>query len=320
MAQAFESRSPATTRSQIMLETVSEMVYPRGYPYVQTRIQMRGQGDQEWAYTIFASDAPSGIEAVARREADLGIINPGGPLTMAYRGKGPFREPVPVRAITVIPSVDWLGFAVRESSGLASLADVKSREYPLRVSLRSQRDHSVHLYTDEVLKAYGFSVADIEAWGGHVTYDYGTPMDGPRIAMLRAGEVDAIFDEAVTRFIPPAVELGMRFLPLEEPILKQMEDLGFRRGTMSRKQFPMLPADVPALDFSGWPLFTRADVPEDFIYNFCRALDARKARVAWQQPGPLPLDTMCRDTPEGPLDVPLHPGAERYWREVGYLK
>jgi TRAP-type uncharacterized transport system substrate-binding protein len=28
---------------------------------------------------------------------------------------------------------------------------------------------------------------------------------------------------------------------------------------------------------------------------------------------------MCRDTPEGPLDVPLHPGAERYWREAGYL-
>ena len=28
---------------------------------------------------------------------------------------------------------------------------------------------------------------------------------------------------------------------------------------------------------------------------------------------------LCKDTLDGPLDVPLHPGAERYWREAGYL-
>jgi TRAP-type uncharacterized transport system substrate-binding protein len=28
---------------------------------------------------------------------------------------------------------------------------------------------------------------------------------------------------------------------------------------------------------------------------------------------------MCRDTIEGPLTIPLHPAAERFWRERGYL-
>jgi TRAP-type uncharacterized transport system substrate-binding protein len=111
----------------------------------------------------------------------------------------------------------------------------------------------------------------------------------------------------------------MRFLPLDEPVLQEMERLGFRRSTMTREIIPELPADVPTLDYSGWPVYTHADVSEELVYTFCRALDSRKATIAWQEEGPLPLDRMCRDTPEGPLDVPLHPGAERYWREAGYL-
>jgi len=49
-------------------------------------------------------------------------------------------------------------------------------------------------------------------------------------------------------------------------------------------------------------------------------LEARKDRILWQGQGPLPLEHMCRDTPEGPLDLPLHPAAERFWRAQGYLR
>ena len=47
--------------------------------------------------------------------------------------------------------------------------------------------------------------------------------------------------------------------------------------------------------------------------------DARKEKLIWQQPGPLPLESMCRDTPAGALNIPLHRAAERFWREGGYL-
>jgi len=33
----------------------------------------------------------------------------------------------------------------------------------------------------------------------------------------------------------------------------------------------------------------------------------------------LPLDSMCRETPAGPLNIPLHPAAERFWSDRGYL-
>ena len=53
--------------------------------------------------------------------------------------------------------------------------------------------------------------------------------------------------------------------------------------------------------------------------DFCRALDASKDRIPWAEDAPLPLAQMVRDTPEGHLEVPLHPAAEKFWRERGYL-
>jgi TRAP-type uncharacterized transport system substrate-binding protein len=319
-SSGFETRTPATTRSQIMLEAASELVNPRGYAYQQARVQLRPQGSGPWTYTLYGSDAPESIYQVAQGEADIAAVNPVAPLTLAYRGTGPFKEPLPVRVITTIPSLDWLGFAVKESTGLTSLADVKAKKYPLRVSLRGQADHSIHLFVDEVLKAYDFTLDDIVSWGGTVSRDQGMPYGANRAGRVKSGEVEAIFDEALRRFIDPAMDLGMRFLPLEEPILQKLESVGFRRIVLEKARFPRLPADVPTLSFAGWPIFTRADVDESFIYDYCRALDARKSTIQWQEPGPLPFARMCVDSPEAPLDVPLHPGAERYWREAGYLK
>jgi hypothetical protein len=86
-----------------------------------------------------------------------------------------------------------------------------------------------------------------------------------------------------------------------------------------QQHFPKLAADVPTLDFSGWPIYTHRDTPDGMVADFCRALDESKAHIPWAEDAPLPLAQMVRDTPEGHLEVPLHPAAERYWRQLGYL-
>ena len=64
-----------------------------------------------------------------------------------------------------------------------------------------------------------------------------------------------------------------------------------------------------------WP----HDTSDAMVTDFCRALDESKERIPWAHEAPLPLAQMVRDTPEGHLDVPLHPAAERFWRQCGYL-
>jgi hypothetical protein len=112
----------------------------------------------------------------------------------------------------------------------------------------------------------------------------------------------------------------MEFLTLEESLIERLEALGLLRATLRRSQFPKLPDDVLTLDFSGWPIYTRSDTPDEVVTVFCRALEIRKDRIPWQGEGPLPIELMVRNTPAGPLKIPLHPAAERFWRTRGYIR
>jgi TRAP-type uncharacterized transport system substrate-binding protein len=310
---------PAIMRSKLVLEAASQLVETSTWKYKQSMVTMRVQGSEAQAITILASDAPPSLEEVASGRADIAIINPTGVLTEAYLGKGPFTKPMPFRVITVMPSYDQLLFGVTTASGITSLRDIKEKKYPLKVSLRGQQDHSVHMVVDQVLAAAGFTLDDIRSWGGQVRYDNGLPDMPTRIGAIERGEIDAIFDEAVIRWADDASRLGMRILSLDDGILSHMEELGFRRGILDKATHPGLPEDVPTLDFSGFAVYTRDDVPDDVIRDFCAAIEARRDLMPIEDGTPIPLEVMAKDTPEGPLDVPLHPAAEAYWGERGYL-
>src|SRR5712692_7239096 len=211
-----------------MLEAASEMVGDASFPERQITLSLRVQGAGDWPLTFFASDTPDAIDEVIDGRAQIAIVNPAEPLTLAYRGTGPYREPLPVRVITVIPSEDQMAFAVTESSGLRSIEDIGERRFPLRIGMRAQRDHSSHWFVNQVFGAAGFSLDDVIAWGGEVQYLARIPQAPERIEAVRRGGVDAIFDEAVNRWLYPAIDAGMRLLPLSESLLGKLEAMGFR--------------------------------------------------------------------------------------------
>lgn len=310
---------PHTTRSRLMLEVASELVNRRDWPYLQARVSLREQGANGWPVTLFASDSPAAIWEVAAGKVQFAIINPSMILKMAALGSPPFTEPLPLRSIAVLPSSDQMLFAVTARTGLKSFTDIRERRFPLKVSLRGQSDHSLHVITKHVLSAAGCSLDDIVSWGGEVRYDAGMAYGDNRIGAVQRNEIDAIFDEGASTWGNMALELGMTFLTLDEDLLRHLEEVGLRRGLIQQANFPKLADDVPTLDFSGWPIYTRWDTPDSLVIDFCRALEMSKDRIPWAQDSPLPLAQMVQDSAEGHLEVPLHPAAERFWRQRGYI-
>lgn len=272
----------------------------------------------------FATGSFSEIIGVANGLYSLAWINPSVMLTMAYRGTGVFRKPLPLRTVATFPSFDVMGFAVHESTGITSLEQIKQERIPLRVSTgfvpKSDLTGSATMFTvAATLKAAGFSLADIKKWGGKI-HSVPRPSAPARRTAIADGSVNAVFDEGIKSWGQSALDSGFRYLPIEGPVLRRLKALGYRTSAMSRCGFRGMKQDVPTVDYSGWPMIVHADMPDKVAYALCEAIEQRKRVIPTDNFKPLNMKQLCADDGEAPFDVPLHRGARRFYRERGYLK
>jgi TRAP-type uncharacterized transport system substrate-binding protein len=258
---------------------------------------------------------------VDKKKYDFGFGNPVGLSRMAYLGRGFYKKKIPLRAIGVFPTWDRLIFAVHKTTGIQSIADIKKQRYPLRISTRRKGKLQTTLYViEEVLKAYGMSLSEIEKWGGKVM-EAVSPSSPDRAVAIRSGTADAVFDEGVKSWGATALDEGMQFLPVEETVLDKMARLGFPGAMLTREHYPKMERDIRTVDFSGWTFFCHADLPSEIAYNMAKAVDLcyQQIPVDHFDKRPMTMQEFCRGGEAGQLNIPLHPGAKRYFRARGYL-
>jgi TRAP-type uncharacterized transport system substrate-binding protein len=83
----------------------------------------------------------------------------------------------------------------------------------------------------------------------------------------------------------------------------------------SEGRLPRQARDVGTLDFSGWPICANKSLPEQVAYDICGAIAAREAEIPWETATNGSTVQMGFESERTPMDVPLHPGAERWYRE-----
>ena len=259
---------------------------------------------------------------VGNKKYHFSFANPAGLARMALLGRGPYRRKIPLRAIGVFPSWDRLVFAVRKDTGISFIEEIKEKRFPLRVSTRTGgKSHATLFAIEEVLKAYGFGLSDIEKWGGKILRA-GSPSSPERTAHIQSGEADAVFDEGVKSWGDLALKSGMTFLPVKEDVLRRMERMGFARATISRDHYPELEGEIMTLDFSGWLFFCPKMLPRGVAHLMARAIDLCHSSIPADSfdRKPMTMEEFCQGGEGGPLAIPLHPGAKRYYRQKGYLQ
>ena len=276
-----------------------------------------GSGEGFTPSLRMAPGSPALAHAVARGDLDMAFVNPSGMLTQAYRGTGLYTEPLPVRVIASYPSYDRFVAAVQPRLGITSLAEVAEKKLPLRVSVREDATHSTRVLLDQLLPMYGFTLEDIETWGGSLQLN-GSPGDARRLAGIEDGGIDIVFDEGIPAWLNTGLEHGLKPLELEDGVLTQMEAIGWRRVVLPQARFPLLERDVVTIDYSGWPLYTRESLPDEVAYKVCAAIAERAEFIRWES-SYTGVGQLGQETEATPLDVPLHPGAERWFREHGHL-
>ncbi len=301
-----------------VLQTDSRLGY-----YLQLSLLPRGK-QGECISLAFAADSFRELKLLAEGKVSVAWINPSASVTLAYKGTGPLPGRLPLRAIAVFPSWDVMGFAVQESSGITSLEQIKKERVPIHLSTGpvGQRDlleSPVTFMVSAAMKAAGFTFADIRKWGGKIQ-TVSRPSHPDRREGIEKGTVNAVFDEGIKSWGQTVLDHGFRYLPIEGAMLSRLKALGYRAGVVPKSHFKGLIADVPTIDFSGWPMVVRADMPNDVAYALCEAIELRQKSIPTDNYRPLSIADLCANNEEAPYDVPLHPGARKFYRERGYLK
>ena len=109
------------------------------------------------------------------------------------------------------------------------------------------------------------------------------------------------------------------FLTLPEPLLAKLaQDFKAEREIVPFGWLPGIDRAIPSIAMSGLgtAVYARTDFPESVAYDVAKALNEHQDRLLrTNQRFFYDIHKVCQI-----CDVPLHPGAARYYKEVGYMK
>ncbi|MFN4104154.1 MAG: TAXI family TRAP transporter solute-binding subunit [Tepidimonas sp.] len=201
---------------------------------------------------------------------------------------------------------NYIQIVANADSGIRTLADLKGK----RVSVGAARS-GTELNAREILKAAGLSYSDL----AKVEY---LPF-GESVELMKNRQLDATLQSAglgVASIRDLATAIKIVVIPVPADVVAKVGDPAYQPAVIPANTYTGQTADVPTAAIPNF-LVTHAGVPEDVVYRMTKAMydNLDTLYAAHNAARAIKRENALKGMP-----VPLHPGAERYYREVGLLK
>lgn len=237
-------------------------------------------------------------------------------LASAKTGGEPYKQAYPnLRSLFHVHDDCRQLMFVRDAAPVAGFEDIRNKKLAIRLSPVT-RGSTNDIYTRWILDAYGTTYEDIQSWGGVVEY---LNFDGIVDAM-KDGQLDMVgwSGPGYPSFLRQIMLTEkLRFLPLGEEALAKLKARGLRVSKVAAGEFDgAVPQDVPCVT-DVTEVICSADLPDEIAYKIVKIWTEHREDIGLAHPGWAAYDPALswKDT-----SLPLHPGAEKYFREAGYMK
>lgn len=227
----------------------------------------------------------------------------------AFTGTGQFSGQPPVETLRAITALypEHIQIVARRDAGIGSVPELRGR----RVSL-DERGSGSYVNAVQILEAFGLSEDDLDAR---------FLKSAPAADAMIAGELDAFFvtsgypTNAITEL---ASRVPVSLVPIDGEEAKAI--LGafqfYSQDVIPEGVYPGVEAVTTLAVGAQW--VTSAEMEEELVYGITRSIwlptTRRLLDVGHAKGAMVTLETAL----DG-IAIPLHPGAERYYREVGLL-
>lgn len=244
--------------------------------------------------------------APAKWAAETGIL--GNPPTESVRGLAGGLDKAILNVIFTQSFVD--------KTGITTVEELVAQKYPVRIAVKSSGAFG-ELACNKVFEVLGVSYEDIESWGGSVTQ---TGSDAI-VSLLKDGKADMTIDhiapgQSATSEL--CMTAKMYFPQLSDDTLEKLTKEGFDytvipAGTWSGQETEIKTVGSPQV------ILVSADLDDAIVYTMTKALCENTQTLVNASAA---LEAFDPETAWEPikLGAPIHPGAEAYYREMGYMK
>lgn len=230
----------------------------------------------------------------------------GDSLTQAWEGVEEAGYKAPLKKLRTMAAIypNYIQIVATADSGIKTLADLKGK----RVSVGAPKS-GTELNARAIFKAAGLSYSDMK-----VQY---LPF-GESVELMKNKQLDATLQSAglgVSSLRDLATGDDIVIVPISAEVIARTGDSAYIASVVPANTYRGQTVDVPTAAVRNF-LVTHDGVPADVVYSMTKAMFGN-------MPDLLAAHSAAREIqPENAAKspIPLHPGAEKYYREAGLLK
>ena len=225
-------------------------------------------------------------------------------------------KPIPqLLAVTNIWD-QYFTWTVRKEFPAKTIDDVIRNKMKIRFNPGGPKGNTGVVAMEEYLKVvYGLTFADMEAWGCKIVY----AEFNDACQMIQDGQLD-MFSPLTAAPAAAIMELTnttpVKFLTIEQSSIDKLRPLGYVETMMSKTLYKGMTEDVKTLSLP-YGIGVDAKLSTDLVYELTKIL-CENEQYFKQSVGPMEFFNPQKAVTE--MGFPLHPGAEKYFKEKGWLK
>lgn len=219
-----------------------------------------------------------------------------------YKGR-PFSS---LRMVVAVNGTD-LYFAVPANSPIKTYADAKGKRLGMGGPGSTVANTALYL-----LDEHGVTKKDFKPY----YYTYKETVEGIQDGSLDGGFLAGGYP--IASYNELSTQRATRIIPLDETLVKKIvaEHPYYYRNVVKAKSYKGLDQDMTIMGFAG-ATWTHAGVSDDIVYRFLKNLFDHKED--FYSIHAAAREVTLQNALTG-LSVPLHPGAEKYFKELGIIK
>jgi hypothetical protein len=260
--------------------------------------------------------AIANTKLLGAQRAEIGLIFP--PVAAwAAQGFGPFESKIDnVRGLIGGMDQYYQRITVQKDSPIRSIAEIKEKKIPVRLGTGPQGSLNEYI-ARLILAANDLTYEEIESYGGSVA-KAGFEVLRDQFADKRLDMIIGITTAGHPNTAQLSIAPGQRFLGLSDKAIEYLVQHGFAPATMPPGMFEGQDEPVHGVGFTT-SLYASTAVSEEDAHAITKAIMERRENIK-RAFGSMEGWTAAGSLEPGNLAVPLHPGAEKYYKEAGLLK